>query len=295
MFRKTCNVFLETTKRWMSTTKKYKKHLQVLRQDIDKFPTLAFPKPKRTDRRVYVWGYAGYGALGNEKFVKKAKKAYTRIIHHPTRQSFAERKYVLDVASGYGFSLYACKAEDDGYTLFGSGLNTDSQIGFHKLGGVTNKPMMALIYPAAIALPKASDEVVQIKSVSAGRAHSVALSDAGIIYTLGNNAYGQCARPIVEDERYGESLMIHRIDGNQIEQDNEVENTVCGQDHTLLVMKNGNVYSCGWGADGQTGLGHYNTVDTLTRVEGDILNERIVKVSSIADFVLALNGKLINK
>lgn len=291
MLRKSCDVFLQTSKRFMSSKKQYRKHLQVLGQDIEKFPTFVFPKPKPTDRRLYVWGYAGYGALGNERFVKKAKKAFCRIVHHPTRQSFAERRYVLDAASGYGFSLFACKIEDDGYTLFGSGLNTDSQIGFHKLGGIQNKPMEALIFPAAISLPKTSeDEVIQIKSVSAGRAHSVALSESGIIYTLGNNAYGQCARPIVEDEKYGESLMIHRIDGKKIEENNEVTSTVCGQDHTMFIMQNGNVYSCGWGADGQTGLGHYNTVDTLTQINGDILNERIVKIASTADFVLALNG-----
>lgn len=51
------------------------------------------------------------------------------------------------------------------------------------------------------------------------------------------------------------------------------------------------MYSCGWGADGQTGLGHYKSQEFPAKVEGDIKNEKIVKISSRSDCVLALNGK----
>lgn len=63
---------------------------------------------------------------------------------------------------------------------------------------------------------------------------------------------------------------------------------------SLFITKTGKVYSCGWGADGQTGLGHYNNESQPTIVEGDIKGEYIVKVVSSADCVLALNGKLYN-
>lgn len=61
---------------------------------------------------------------------------------------------------------------------------------------------------------------------------------------------------------------------------------------SLFITITGKVYSCGWGADGQTGLGHYNNESHPTVVEGDIKGERVVKVVSSADCVLALNGKL---
>ena len=54
---------------------------------------------------------------------------------------------------------------------------------------------------------------------------------------------------------------------------------------------NGHLYSCGWGADGQTGLEHYNNEYRPTRIRGDIETEHIVKVSCAADCVLALNDK----
>lgn len=50
------------------------------------------------------------------------------------------------------------------------------------------------------------------------------------------------------------------------------------------------MYSCGWGADGQTGQGHFNNSPQFTQVKGDIELENIVKLSCRSDFALALNG-----
>lgn len=274
-------------------SKRKREILSVLAQDTAKFPTYDFHRQKPTDRRLYGWGMAAYGALGAHQSLKKIRRANAHIVHHPSRQSFGERFDVLHVAAGYGFTLYACKPEADGICLFGSGINTDSQVGYHKLGGETNRPMEALIYPAPISLPKISDdEVIAIKQCAAGRAHSVALSTDNILYTMGNNSFGQCGRTIVEGEKYHSSQTINRIDGhNFVEGDDQIKHVTCGQDHTILVTEAGRVYTCGWGADGQTGLGHYKSADTFTRVAGDILNEKIEKVASTVDCVLALNGK----
>lgn len=62
--------------------------------------------------------------------------------------------------------------------------------------------------------------------------------------------------------------------------------------YSLFLTKDGEVYSCGLGADGQTGLGHYRTEWKPTKVEGAIKGEVIVKVVSTCDSVLAINGKL---
>lgn len=284
-----CQYSRHTTK----ADQRLKKRMSVLGQDTAKFEEIKFARNKPTDRRIYAWGFAATGALGILQSLKQQAKKQAHIMKHPARQSFAERRQVIDCASGYGFSLFACKREKDNITLFGTGLNTDSQIGFHKLGGVTNKPMEEMIYPAPIFLPKAhDDEKIQIVKCAAGRAHSVVLSDAGVLYTLGNNAFGQCGRAMIENEQFAASQMVHRIDGNLLSEEAKVKDICCGQDHTLVLLDDGKVLSCGWGADGQTGLGHFNSVDALTRVGGDILNEKIVKVASNTDCVLALNGKV---
>ena len=63
--------------------------------------------------------------------------------------------------------------------------------------------------------------------------------------------------------------------------------------YSLFLTEQGSVYSCGWSADGQTGLGHYHNTEQISKCIGDLEGENIVKVSSSADCVLALNGKLV--
>ena len=58
----------------------------------------------------------------------------------------------------------------------------------------------------------------------------------------------------------------------------------------MLINDKGSVYACGWSADGQTGVGHYNNTERLTKCIGDIAGEKIVKIACSADCVLALNG-----
>lgn len=59
---------------------------------------------------------------------------------------------------------------------------------------------------------------------------------------------------------------------------------------SLFITESGKVYACGWGADGQTGLGNYDNQSIPAAVKGDITSEKIVKVASSGDCVLALNG-----
>lgn len=151
--------------------KRIKRKLSVFGQDHEKFPVYEYNRSEPTDRRVYGWGMAETGALGIHKKLKDQRKANS--VKYPTRLPFGEQFDVIDCAAGYGFTLFACKPQSDGISLFGTGLNTDSQIGFHKLGGQFHKPMEELVYPAPIALPKINDdENVHIVKCAAGRAHS---------------------------------------------------------------------------------------------------------------------------
>lgn len=246
---------------------------------------------KKNNLKVYVWGLAETGALGIQRSLKKHKQMNCLFVQHPSRLSFGEKYEVLDVSAGYGFSIFVVKSVDDNISLFGTGINTDSQIGYHKHRGVTNKPIEIMIYPAPIILPKISDdEKLQAVKAATGRAHTVVLTDNGALFTLGNNSYGQCARKIIEDEEYFGSELIHRVDPT-IFNDTPISDIVCGQDHTIFLSQTGTVYTCGWGADGQTGLGHYNNQYQPELVQGDIKGEKIVRVSSVGDCVLALNDK----
>lgn len=50
------------------------------------------------------------------------------------------------------------------------------------------------------------------------------------------------------------------------------------------------LYSCGFGADGQTGRSHYGNEAVVGRVGGDVEGVVITKVACRADCALALSG-----
>lgn len=91
--------------------------------------------PVRDEQRtsVHVWGKAEHGALGayRQKKDKMKNRGDGRFqkFNRPLRLTFAEFHDVTDVAAGYGFSVFVVRSQGD--KLFGSGINTDSQIGKH--------------------------------------------------------------------------------------------------------------------------------------------------------------------
>ncbi|GBP51740.1 RCC1-like G exchanging factor-like protein [Eumeta japonica] len=239
------------------------------------------------DRRVYVWGMAETGALGVHLPRPGRKKKYKNdftLAWHPMRSTFGERFDVTDIACGYGFTVASIKTKEQ-HKVFGTGINTDSQIGYHspRMG----HPLELLLNPCPIYIPYKSLDT-KVTAVAAGRAHTIILTDNEGIYTLGNNAYGQCGRRINVKEEYKGSMVVHNIKKLGSEQ---IIDICCGQDHSLFITESGKVYSCGWGADGQTGLGHYDNQGIPAPVCGDITSERIIKVASTSDCVLALNDR----
>ena len=167
-------------------------------------------------------------------------------------------------------------------------------------------PLELLVEPVPIHLPNVSSSVI---GVACGRAHTIVLTEKDGAFSFGHNGYGQCGRPIIENEDYQKQSMAHRF-----RSDEKFVQVVCGQDHrflplkisirerlfyyflfihffnSLLINDKGSVYACGWSADGQTGVGHYNNTERLTKCIGDIAGEKIVKIACSADCVLALNG-----
>uniref|UniRef100_A0A8C1YV35 RCC1 like n=1 Tax=Cyprinus carpio TaxID=7962 RepID=A0A8C1YV35_CYPCA len=223
------------------------------REQQDETPVFQYVGQHRKPRgKVFVWGFSYTGALGIPSFVvpdsgrKKPRKYQLTPYRLDTEQK------ISSAACGYGFTLLACNSRDL-TKLWGMGLNKDSQLGFQRTQHDRHKSYDYVLEASPVSLPLVNPQETRVLQVSCGRAHSLVLTDSEGVFSMGNNAYGQCGRKIVEDEVYSGSHGVHKIEGF----DSGVKQVACGQDHSLFLTDRGSVYACGWGADGQTGLFHH--------------------------------------
>lgn len=83
-----------------------------------------------------------------------------------------------------------------------------------------------------LTLPVADPAKTRAVKIACGRAHSLVLTNANDVFSLGNNAYGQCGREVVKDEDYLNNKVIHKVKGDWMaEKDAKIVDLVCGQDH----------------------------------------------------------------
>ncbi|XP_075420944.1 RCC1-like G exchanging factor-like protein isoform X2 [Tenrec ecaudatus] len=248
-------------------------------------------RAQRADR-IFVWGFSFSGALGVPTFVVPSSGPELRAGLRPRRRIQAvpyrlelDRK-ISSAACGYGFTLLASRTKDV-TKVWGMGLNKDSQLGFHQSRKDKSRGYEYVLEPSPVPLPLDRPQETQVRQVSCGRAHSLVLTDREGVFSMGNNSYGQCGRAVVEGEIYRESHRVHRLQ----DFDGQVVQVACGQDHSLFLTEKGEVYSCGWGADGQTGLGHYNISSVPTKLGGDLAGVNIAQVATYGDCCLAVSAE----
>ena len=100
----------------------------------------------------------------------------------------------------------------------------------------------------AVAEPTPVEQKDDIVAVSAGLSHSVALSSKGIAYSWGYSGCG--ALGLGDDVR--EAALPRPIAGLNAE---VIVQASCGEKHTLMLTRDGRVYSCGDGLSGRLGHG----------------------------------------
>ncbi|XP_065063622.1 RCC1-like G exchanging factor-like protein isoform X2 [Rhopilema esculentum] len=209
---------------------------------------------RRISSTVFGWGSNDAGELGRDK----------NLDSHLKHASFDLDEEVDLVRCGYGTTFLSNKSS---FSVYAFGLNSVGQLGNQER---SNK-----------AIRKDCDGTV--KGISAGRAHSLVLTDKGV-FASGSNVQGQCG--LLRDIRFTESLekVLLPFDAGNIIQISS------GLDNSLVLTTDGKIYSTGLGADGQTGLGHHECQYGFTQVAGHINNEWISQVSTTTDACLALTG-----
>lgn len=98
--------------------------------------------------------------------------------------------------------------------------------------------------------PKIIPELNNIKSVGVGKYHFICSDNDGIVYTFGINSQGQLG----ENSQISFFKTPHRIWNS-----NFFKQVSCGDEFTMCLSQNGDIYSFGYNFDGQLGRGNIHT------------------------------------
>ncbi|XP_028405057.1 RCC1-like G exchanging factor-like protein [Dendronephthya gigantea] len=170
------------------------------------------------------------------------------------------------LACGYGFTVLT--GVNDQYLVV-TGVNSKSQLGIPSF----QKNVVTKLTEVKLPFTKADS---QILDMSCGRLHTVVLTTEGL-FSSGCNRFGQCGL-----EGQDELTQFTKIPSTPA----AVKQVVCGLDHTLLLTDDGQVWSCGWGADGQTGLGSTDEQRSFALVQ----LPSTIKIATKVDSCLALTN-----
>ncbi|KAL6101054.1 rcbtb1 [Pungitius sinensis] len=178
------------------------------------------------DDEVYVFGLNCSNCLGTGD-------SQSSIV--PKKLDFLSGRKVVRLS--YGSGPHVLLATEDG-ELFAWGHNGYSQLG----NGTTNQGVAPVLVSANLLNKKVTD-------VACGSHHSMALTDLGEVYAWGYNNCGQVGSGSTANQptprRVSSSL-----------QSKVAVSIVCGQNSSLAVVENGEVYGWGYNGNGQLGLGN---------------------------------------
>ncbi|XP_037385436.1 E3 ISG15--protein ligase HERC5 isoform X1 [Talpa occidentalis] len=166
-----------------------------------------------------------------------------------------QEKIIIQVTCGDHHSLALSK----GGELFAWGQNLHGQLGVGR----------TLV---SIPVPQVVEQLsgVPLVQISAGEAHSMALSMSGNVYSWGRNNFGQLGLDHT-DSKDSPSL-IEPLDNQK------VEFVACGGSHTALLTKDGLVFTFGAGKFGQ--LGHNSTQNELKpRLVTELAGSRVTQIA----------------
>jgi alpha-tubulin suppressor-like RCC1 family protein len=135
---------------------------------------------------------------------------------------------------------------DDSFNLWGCGSNTYGQLG---LDNLTN----------TLTLMTAISGKTPIQ-VACGASHTIVLMSDRSIYSCGANGFGQLG--IGNTLNTNTLTLMTGISGKTPIQ------VACRSNHTVVLMSDGSIYSCGYNIVGQLGTGNTTNTNTLTLMTG---------------------------
>ncbi|RHZ55266.1 hypothetical protein Glove_417g57 [Diversispora epigaea] len=203
---------------------------------------------------VYCWGSGEAFQLG--------RKVSER---HATSGLYLNRLNLFGIEKIFAGSFHSFAIRQDG-TVFSWGLNNFGQCGF-------NPKDNFIVQPKAIEF--FNDK--KVKSIAAGFHHTFVLLEDGRVYSFGRADYGQLGLGKLKDSHVTEPTLVQippnnknnikdedsqdvdRMDIDDDEEDDEGKKPLLckliatGDHHTVLLGKDGSLYTCGFGDSGALG------------------------------------------
>ena len=207
--------------------------------------------------KVYAWGSNGYGQLGDgtndySNIPICISDIWTNLINIQKISAGGEHTVALD--------------KDGKVYVWGS--NWTGQLGDGTTKEYSDIP---------ICISDVSTNLVNIKEISAGGSHTVALDENGKVYAWGSNGYGQLGNVTTTSSR---PICISDILTNLV----NIKEISAGGSHTVALDENGKVYVWGNNYFGQLGDGTTTSSDIpicISDISGnDLYNQKALKISA---------------
>ncbi|KAI8054420.1 regulator of chromosome condensation 1/beta-lactamase-inhibitor protein II [Syncephalis plumigaleata] len=250
-------------------------------------------KPQR--KHLYGWGQGLHGLKQADTLTKSQLSAP---VHLTELESIMDMNEPL-LACGWRHSLVASNNNSNDAGVYGFGLNSSGQLGIGKYDNRAEGKVLDL-------------PLGKIKLLAAGREHSIVvvqpsspnIDDASDqILAFGGTTYGQLGvgmskwRPEAQSHISSEGVALSyntpRLVRLPSSNDHpiRIRQVVCGMDHTVFLTESGELYACGWGADGQLGQPESSDDYDTPRLVTLNTSDRVVKLAATTDFTLALTDK----
>jgi len=162
-----------------------------------------------------------------------------------------------------------CLLLDERGTVFSFGSNNKGQLGRDSTGEIS-----PLIKPITTLPP--------VTQISTGKTYSMVLSSEGDVYTFGENDDGMCGT----GHSGGAIKTPHRIQNLP-----KIVFVACGGYHSVIISDIGQVYTFGYGNQGQLGLGKGITNSVVPAVVNDLIGLVVIGAACSFAHTMCLTDK----
>jgi len=187
---------------------------------------------------VYASGLNTYGQLGDGT---NTTRYYPVPVKININNVITDLSNIVQVSVGESHTVYL----SNNGKVYASGFNTYRQLG--------DRTTLSRVNPVLVKSNISSD-LTNIIQVSAGRVHTLFLSNDGYVYAIGNSSNGQLGYGSSQTPVYPVKVKINiNTDLSNIIQ------VSAGYSHSLFLKNDGTVYACGYNLRGELGNGTTTT------------------------------------